>query len=236
MLCPRLLPLREEASRAGWSPDKPGACCGRCGHSVGPGEATDTGCGNCRGRVLAWDSVVRLGVYEDPLRRWVLALKDQRIHRFGRDLGAMLGRAVEHAGILEPDERSELLVAPIPVPWARRVRRGVDHTWRLARAAADELGASRARLLTARPHRPQRGLPGEERQSNVAGVFQRRRSSPLSGRTVLLIDDVLTTGSTARAATLALTGRQDLRYARSPEGPTKVILAVVCVAEGHGSG
>jgi len=51
-------------------------------------------------------------------------------------------------------------------------------------------------LLRSRPTLPQQGLPAEERRRNLRGAFALRRE--LEGERVLLLDDVLTTGATAR--------------------------------------
>ena len=97
-------------------------------------------------------------------------------------------------------------VVPVPLHPARLAERGFNQAEVLAapcaRAWARPLVTGA--LVRTRPTRPQTELDAAERGANVAGAFAVRRPAALAGLRVLLIDDVLTTGATARAAAPAL--------------------------------
>ncbi|HSI72549.1 MAG TPA: ComF family protein [Fimbriimonas sp.] len=84
------------------------------------------------------------------------------------------------------------VVIPVPIHWARRNERGFNQSELLASA----LPSSPELLKRIRRTRPQVGLTREQRMTNLSGAFL---ASPLaSGLSVLLIDDVVTSGQTAR--------------------------------------
>lgn len=206
-------PLADRCARAGWAPDDPDDYCARCGSSVGPFEATpapDLGdlaaghdgpgpsCPACRNRRLAWSRAVRLGSYEGELREMIHQVKFQRWRRLGADLGGMLAvplrRALVEAG-LDP---AHAAVVPVPMSFRRRWVRGIDHTLVIARAAAGALACPVIACLR-RQHRPtQWSVPPGQRRSNVRGAFTVRTHTllRLAGRTMILLDDLRTTGAT----------------------------------------
>lgn len=96
-------------------------------------------------------------------------------------------------------------VVPMPLSRARQRSRGFDHVWLLAGPVADALGASRMAAL-ARGDRPaQVGLTAEARRENPLGAFQPGPdAAAVAGRTVLLVDDVITTGATCAEAVATL--------------------------------
>jgi predicted amidophosphoribosyltransferase len=97
-------------------------------------------------------------------------------------------------------------VAPLPLHPSKEAARGYNQSALIGEVLAGEMGIHfEARLLErTRPTRPQSKLPREERVGNVRGAF--RTLGDPSGRAVLLIDDVMTTGATLREASAALNG------------------------------
>lgn len=176
--------------------------CPRCTSTVSRHADVSAGCAGCRDDRFQFASATRLGPYDGPLRDAILRMK----HQSGETLAAHVGRlwARHHA------DRFRTLgvgvVIPVPLHWWHRFRRGYNQS--------EALAAQVAQLLTV-PHRPgwlrrvrrtrdQTQLTASERRANVRGAFRATRGARLAGATVLLIDDVMTTGSTASEAARAL--------------------------------
>ncbi len=166
----------------------PPACiaCGRVGQAF---------CAACRpepaavsGANVAGLEVRSLGPYEGALRRAVLALKGGR-----RDVGAILGALLaERCG---NRLAAGALLVPVPTTQARRRSRGFDQAELLARAVAAETGLTCAGALARRSGGVQHGRSRSERLL-ARERFRCSARMPLAGRTVVLIDDVVTTGAT----------------------------------------
>jgi predicted amidophosphoribosyltransferase len=218
-------PVGEVISDAGWKRDVPSDYCPRCGDSVGEGEAIATGCGTCREGGVSLrpiEGIVRLGPYSGDLRNWILDVKYYR--RWGEmahALGCVLGEAMLERRIVS---RERTVVVPMPMPWQRRVYRGIDHARVIACGVGKTLRTPVALILARSNGRPQVSLPPSERaRSGPRGLRVRRRwrGWDLRGLQVVLVDDVRTTGASLRAAARLL---QTLR-------PERLVAAVVAVSD-----
>lgn len=95
---------------------------------------------------------------------------------------------------------------PVPLSPARRRERGFNQAELIARAVAREarLPLRRRVLKKTKECPPQTGLSAAARRTNVASAYRARLPRSLRGKTLLLVDDVLTTGATAESAARAL--------------------------------
>jgi predicted amidophosphoribosyltransferase len=188
---------------AGWSRDEVDRFCIRCGTTLVPFEDRRDGCSACRGRTLPYASLVRLGRYAPPLSQWVPAIKRRAWVRMadclGRELGAQVRDACASESMRQPDA-----VAFIPTHPIRRLLRGIDHSERLASAVAAELGVPCVRALRVRLALRQTGGGRGHRLDRSGRFAVTRAGRRLSGRTVLVVDDVRTTGSTLAEASRLL--------------------------------
>jgi predicted amidophosphoribosyltransferase len=186
----------------------PGLCAG-CGERSG-----HAACASCLARLgpprvgpgpAGVPVLVSCADWADEARRLVLAFKERgRVGLVGA-LGAALAAAVE---VLEPG-RAALSLVPVPSRPAARRERGHDPTARLATAAARALrrrgrGVQVAPVLShCRAVRDQAGLSAAARRANLTGALRAGRFGALP-TTVVLLDDVSTTGATLAEAARAL--------------------------------
>ncbi|MDD6261879.1 MAG: ComF family protein [Clostridiales bacterium] len=123
---------------------------------------------------------------------------------FARCMAARWRRAVNL--LPDGDRYRPDIVTWIPVSKKRKRKRGYDQSELLAREVAELLGVpAEAVLEKTADNPPQSSLDASSRAANVIGMYSVKSGAPdISGKTVLLIDDVLTTGATVREASFVL--------------------------------
>lgn len=134
-------------------------------------------------------------VYRGVVARTVVAAKVGGHHGAWAPLGAHLASVV---AARDPDVD---VVVGVPTDPARVRQRGFDHADRLARPVARALGVASVSALRTRRHAPDRGRHRGGAELPAGTIVGRR---VLPDARVLLVDDVLTTGATVRAAVAAL--------------------------------
>jgi ComF family protein len=189
--------------------------CRRCGATIGPYLDPEQPCAYCLGESFAFDRVVRLGVYDGPLRAACLSAK----RAGGETLAAALAEHLWEAETAAFEAAAIDVVVPVPRFWGQRLLRPHHVPETLARVWSRRLKVPWEPhiLRKVRWTRPQARLKPSERRTNLRRAFAVAGTNPLSGATVLLADDVMTTGTTAHEAARLL----------KHSGARRVVVAVV---------
>ena len=176
--------------------------CARCGSPLPPGLARKNRCPGCTSRPSFVHEVRAPYRYEGALRDLIQTFKFKPEPGLGRMIGSLLVRGLEAHPFLTPLDQ----VTPVPLFPRRKRKRGFNQSELLARHVAGEMGLvlNTRSIFRWRDTDSQIGKGVRERRRNVRGAFRFRRGSGPAGKRVLLIDDVLTTGSTASEAAHAL--------------------------------
>lgn len=192
-----------------------GPACLACGASIGPHLDPALPCMYCRDEKFAFERVFRLGVYDNALRTACLRAKTRAGDGLAEGLADLFweceARCIAQASID--------VVVPVPQHWTRRVFRGYNAAEAVGRVWARRLQVplSTSILRKVRRTPPQARLAPSERRVNLTKAFAIREPAPFAGATVLLADDVMTTGTTAHEASRVL------RRA----GASRVVVAVI---------
>ena len=186
--------------------------CRQCNRPLEYGDQ----CAACRAERRRVDRVFVRYPYVTPLREAVQRLKYENRRYLARELAAIAVTAL-------PDDLSIDAILPIPLHPQRQAERGYNQSALLAANVAEllEIPLDDRLLRRERATRTQMSLPRRERLGNLRGAF--RATQTLSGRRLLLVDDVTTTGATLEAAVRALRRRGSawvgaLVVARQPLG------------------
>lgn len=176
--------------------------CHRCGGPIAAAFDARVDCAACRRRAPAFAIARARRSYTGPTAESIQSFKYRRRWRIGRWLSRDMA-ACAHATL--PLQEIDLVV-PVPPHWLKRRMAGFDHAGQLARDTARRLRLpydSRA-LRRRRWTSSQTRLPSPARFRNVRAAFA-ADAPRVAHRTVLLVDDVLTSGATADACARALT-------------------------------
>lgn len=165
-------------------------CCGRPFPSAAGGNHL---CSLCLTNIWHFSQARALILYEDPVRQAIHSFKYSgkmaALHTFG-----LLYQANQR---IQKDHPPDLIL-PVPLHGKRLRERGFNQALLLAQAFFP-LHRPRIRpdiLMRTRATTPQTGLSGDDRRRNVRKAFEVRERQHLAGKTVLLVDDVFTTGTT----------------------------------------
>lgn len=175
--------------------------CAACDESV---PSRQVFCAACAATIVrdepADDSSVAFAQFDGAIAIALRRFKYEERADLARPLGHLLRRAVVDAAI-----RSDLVV-PVPLHPRRLAERGYNQAALLARAVADQLDVPFApRALERRRQTAQQARLGRaERLENMAEAFEVRDKPHIQSKSILLVDDVLTTGATLLACRQAL--------------------------------
>jgi ComF family protein len=172
--------------------------CPGCG---GDNDGIFTLCGNClKAEDRPWNTAAAVMRLEGYGRELIHRLKYRDAPELAMPLGRLAAARWQAAGQPRPD-----LLVPMPLHWTRRLVRGYNQAALVAEVVGAELGIPVRHLLRrTRRTRAQARLDREARQRNLAHAFAVPRRAICENRSIVLLDDVLTTGATLSAASEAL--------------------------------
>ncbi len=164
-------------------------------------QTEDPRCSLCRRIDPPFERAVAYGSYDGGLRDLIHLLKFQQVRPAAAVLGRMLAETI--AGVEKAMPVGTIAVVPVPLYKRKQAQRGFNQAEAIARAALKQLSRPKRFELTTgvlvrrRETGSQIGLTSHQRRENLRGAFAVKDPTRILGRDILLIDDVLTTGTTA---------------------------------------
>lgn len=155
-------------------------------------------CGNCLRDEPKWHRILQISDYKPPLADWIHRFKFQQHYWLDHALARLLLLEIIHQRRERYFSLPEVIL-PVPLFWQRQWQRGYNQAERIARPLSrwlniplDTHSLKRVRMTT-----PQRELTAQERRANLRGAFHYQPA--ITYRTVAIVEDVVTTGSTLNA-------------------------------------
>ena len=173
-----------------------GVLCSLCGYgfpSTNIQSATPL-CGGCRRSLFLFDFARAYAPFEDPFKEIIHQFKYRSHPSLARPLARLL-LSVYQSNL---DQLSADLIIPVPLHKSRERERGFNQAIELARhfAQLTRIPVPSRLLVRTKPTKVQAGLSRRERRINLRGAFEVSESGKIKDKTLLLIDDVFTTGAT----------------------------------------
>jgi|WetSurMetagenome_2_1015567.scaffolds.fasta_scaffold103968_2 ComF family protein len=178
--------------------------CRNCGLPLDPQATGPELCPDCREAPSPITWARAAGIYQGTLQQAILNFKFSGRRVLAKPLAGLL--AETYGDGLCPKETFDA-VGPVPLHPQRRKERGYNQSELLAEYFCRATGLELAKdlLQRVRPTLPQVMLPRPERAKNVRGAFAVRDKSAVTGKAILLIDDIATTGATIEECARVLT-------------------------------
>lgn len=138
---------------------------------------------------------------DSSLSTLIQDMKYRRFSAIGDMLGSMIASELFPTGFFADID----FLIPVPMHFLKKIKRGYNQTEHIAKGVSGVTSIPVCMNLKAvKSHKTQTSMTKEERQTNTAGIFRLSGPEELAGKSVLLIDDICTTGSTLRSAAEAI--------------------------------
>lgn len=167
--------------------------CRRCAAPAATASIDESGCWRCRTTRFRFTETVGLGVYQNDLREAVLHAKHDSTGLLAASLCRMLAERVKERF----DNKEHDFIVSVPMHILRRSFRRVNLPYTCGELLAEELAIAHQPMVACdRLIERQSSLAPSVRSRNVRGAYRLKRPHVVEGRSVLLVDDILTTGAT----------------------------------------
>ncbi|MFP4128091.1 MAG: phosphoribosyltransferase family protein [Desulfonatronovibrio sp.] len=177
-----------------------GGYCGMCARIYALEDESTYLCYDCRNLPFSWHGIAFFSVYQGLLKDIILRYK------FNADLGLgkALGNFLAEAASLHPHEEFDCIV-PVPLHYKRLRSRGFNQSLELARILGRRIGLPvlAEALIKTKHTPPQSSMNRKLRLKSLKKVFA-VKGSQLENKKILLVDDIMTTGSTLEECTRSL--------------------------------
>jgi len=180
-----------------------GAACRVCGEPIDGASPQDFRlCGECRINPPPFDQTLFSLYYEENTKKLIRQFKFRGKAGLAGAIAALMSARLNR----ELDMETVDIVIPLPLHFLRLFKRGYNQSYLLAGRIAKTFGLPLGWdvLVKTKNSAPQSLLKKSERQKNIRKVFAVVRPETVSGKNVLLVDDLMTTGATLREAAGAL--------------------------------
>ncbi len=179
--------------------------CKTCGRPLPPGVRETTDCRECRGAKLKFDVCRSVFHYQPPVDELVKKFKFRRNFAAGRRLMDGVCEIARSDPEYFAGFDASAGIVPVPLHLFRYIRRGFNQSEYFSESLSRMWSVKVMPCLIRRRHtRPQSLLPLKERAKNVRGAFAVKKNTVLSGKRIVLVDDVLTTGATIKECSRVL--------------------------------
>jgi len=167
--------------------------CPKCGHQLAEYTKDSPRCRSCEGKSLFFVSATAPFRYEGSVREMILQLKLGKQTFLALPMSHYLTEHVGRCGTMAGIDA----VQPVPLHWRRALKRSFNQSQLIAEQAAQHFHLPLVNALKRTVATPSQTAVGRlQRMENMRGVFALRKKAGIDGKTLLLIDDVLTTGAT----------------------------------------
>jgi competence protein ComFC len=169
--------------------------CVKCGFELGPGiTASNNGCPECENTNLKLEKSFFVSDYKAPIKNLIHQFKYKKHMCLATPLGHLLIKLLSKEIICEID-----VIVPVPLHWKKKQKRGFNQSKLMAKKICKKLSLpiSVNNLHRVKNTLSQTQLSRQQRQKNVYGAFKVKNPEKFTKKNILLVDDVLTTGTTA---------------------------------------
>ena len=180
--------------------------CYTCAATVHPSNPYGNHCPLCNDLNVRFERAISIGDYRGKLQELVIQLKREKSDALAVQLGRLIAEQMDKFDVPADRQDSIDYLAPIPTHWTRRLKRGFHASAVIAEGVSQRTGIpTKTNLLRCNKSTEKQGtLSNTARFDNMRGAFKVSKTIDLENKSVMIVDDVMTSGATINAAASAL--------------------------------